>query len=290
MPVTAPAPGPAPVAPLLPVLAGRPADRVVVALPQAPAADTVSLSPEALLRLALEAPAVPMGQLGTLLQEFGEIERLTTAAAPLLLGEMAGEIGGAAEALGSRMGEVVPALVALPAMQADASGYDRDALPSGTATPPDPAAPVQHLREDAAAMLQGAVDTLGLMQRRLHRLPAGTDDAPVRDAAASAAFDPAEDVAWCEAQIAAALGQVGTAIGRLDVEDQAARGTAGRAWRPALPRMATGRPGWRLLPAFGVAAALLLLGRPWTEAACAGALAAVVAAAWRPRLLVALRR
>ena len=141
---TFPVSGPSPparavaIAELSAAIAGAPA-----ALPApspagpAPLADLVLLSPEAAWQLAVEAPEGSMRALGALLDEFEQIESVAVNPAPRLLGELAGEIGAAADKLGTGVAALTPWLAAGPAPAplpeksgAAAAPPDRPALPT----------------------------------------------------------------------------------------------------------------------------------------------------------------
>lgn len=410
MSVTAPVSGPSPVTQAIPVasLAATPPNAATGAAEAGRATpgnpvDVVSLSPTASLRLAMDAPDVTLRVLGSLLQEFEQIDALTVSAAPLLLGELAGEIGTAAHDLGTDVQALTLQLAAIelppaadapagatpdprlataslafpatlltaaapltaavppiltPAPVADVLAPGRqDAQPpaaardpalgdaAGTVRDPHAAAmgiagpdgghpgtgakgaaggaegtgkgaadPARQVREDAGLALDLAAGILERMQLRLHGAP------PARDAAGEAggkagpglrpatgdsvAFDPAQDILWCEAQIAAALAQVGMAM--RFVRDPASQATG---WWPAAGllglykaarRAAPGRPGRMrtLLGMLCVAAAVWLLSRLGPGAACLAAAPVALgglAWAWRRRapwrrLSVQLRR
>lgn len=109
MPVTAPMPGPPPVAPAIPVTGQvmPPGLAAAIAATGDPV-DLVSLSPAALLQQVLDAPGVAMQQLGSLLREVEQITQLTSRAAPLPLGELAAEIGAAAGELEAGVQALLP--------------------------------------------------------------------------------------------------------------------------------------------------------------------------------------
>lgn len=112
MPDMAPVSGPLPIAPAIPVV-GLPAPAVQPGLAAEGAAlndliDLVSFSPAARLQQALDAPGIAIQQLGFLLQEVEQITQLTSRAAPLVMAELAAEIGAAAGELGVGVQALLP--------------------------------------------------------------------------------------------------------------------------------------------------------------------------------------
>lgn len=187
MPVTAPVPGPPPVAPAIPVAgllvqAVQPGVAAEIATIGAPV-DLVSLSPAALLQQALNAPGVAMQRLSSLLREFEQITQLTSRAAPLALGKLAAEIGAAAGELGAGVQALLPppdtaqpplqlaAIAAQHALRAlvsvlrqtgrEGAGHAPTVQASREALPADPGREVQAA---ARVILRSAVDTLDRMQ------------------------------------------------------------------------------------------------------------------------------
>ncbi len=213
--------------------------------------DTVSLSPAALVRQALDAPVLAMGRLDGLLQGFEQVAGLDRAVTPRALGVLAGDIGDAARDLGAGVQPLLDAaetpatprpdaaaalrvLAALAAAIPDAHAPGtHPADPAFSPARPDPtplaaarqappradaaraeAARPDSLRSDSlrsdavrsdaahqareavAALLGQAAATLGRVRVRLHDAPAPRPD------------DAGRDEAWCEAQVAAALGSV----------------------------------------------------------------------------------
>ncbi len=203
--------------------------------------DVVSLSPAALVRQALDAPVLAMRRLDGLLQEFEQVFDLDRAAKAGALGVLAGDIGDAARDLGAGVQPLLDAAETRATPQLDAAAALRvlaalasaipDAHapgthPAGPAFSParpdpaplaaarqDPARPeaaradslrpdaaradaAHQARETVAALLGQAAATLGRIRLRLHDAPAPRPD------------DAGRDEAWCEAQVAAALGSV----------------------------------------------------------------------------------
>ncbi len=208
--------------------------------------DTVSLSPAALVRQALDAPVLAMGRLDGLLQGFEQVAGLDRAVTPRALGVLAGDIGGAARDLGAGLQPLLDAaetpatprldaaaalrvLAALAAAIPDAHAPGthpadpafsparpdptplaaaRQAPPRADVTRAEAARPdslrsdslrsdaAHQAREAVAALLGQAAATLGRVRVRLHDAPAPRPD------------DAGRDEAWCEAQVAAALGSV----------------------------------------------------------------------------------
>ena len=117
--------------------AGAPAAllALVAALPDRPA-DLVALSPEGAWQLAIEAPARSLRVLGALLDEFEQIESVAVNPAPRLLGELAGEIGAAADKLGSGVAALTPWLAPEPASEPFARASGPEIAPSDRATFP----------------------------------------------------------------------------------------------------------------------------------------------------------
>jgi hypothetical protein len=112
---------PANAAALAPVNAGA-----VVALAEADglqtleqAVDAVALSPEATRQVTLDASEASIKQLGALLNECAEIDALAVNPAPRLLGELASEIGTAAQTLGTRLEALPPPPLPLAAPLAE---------------------------------------------------------------------------------------------------------------------------------------------------------------------------
>lgn len=75
--------------------------------------DAVSFSPEASLRLVMDAPDIAIRQLGLLLKKFEQSDHLNSDATPHVLGGLAAEIGAAAHALGNGVHVIVPYLEAI---------------------------------------------------------------------------------------------------------------------------------------------------------------------------------
>ncbi len=156
---------------------------VAMLLPTVPSApepvDLVSLSPLATRHLALVPSTEALHQLGGLLHDAQEIERVVRAPSPAAMGELAVEIGVAADALATQLPRPVEAS-ARPDSHAGGQppgtshrqphGYGRPDPDAG-----DDADPIagreQRLRDDAAAMLGRASDTLARMQRRAQGPP-----------------------------------------------------------------------------------------------------------------------
>lgn len=145
--------------------------------------DLVSLSPLATRHLALAPPTASLRQLGGLLQDAQQIEQVVRTPSPAVMGELAVEIGAAADALATQLPRPVET-----AARADdhADGQhpgpshrephghvasDHDADHDASRDPDSIAGREQRLREDAATMLGRATDTLARMQQRAQGPP-----------------------------------------------------------------------------------------------------------------------
>ena len=210
MPVTAPVPSAAPAseaARIRPDAAASPSAHAPAGpsahAPAGPSApepvDLVSLSPLATRYLALLPPSESLRQLGDLLHDARQIEQVVRTPSPAAMGELAAEIGIAADALATQL----PRPAEAPSGSDDRPDGQQPGpshrephghVPSGRDAPDHDAGHhpdsidgrERRLRDDAATLLGDATETLARMQRHLQGAPSGQLDAATRISASAA--------------------------------------------------------------------------------------------------------